>query len=88
MRTITVEFALPDYLLEELDDVSRQLNITRTEALIRAIEGYYIENRPNDLVAADLREALADMKAGRVYPARESLEALRRELGLDANDSQ
>lgn len=88
MATLKLEFELPDHLIEVLDDASRLLNITRTEALIRAIEGYYIDDEPRDLTIASLREAVADIKAGRVYPARESLAALRRELGIDADNSQ
>jgi predicted transcriptional regulator len=53
-----------------------------------AIEAYLMdaeddddmEDTPKEQILAELREALEDVKAGRVYPAREAIAQIRREL--------
>lgn len=69
---------------------------TQVNTLIReAIEAYLaddvddsedMEDTPKEQVLAELREALEDVKAGRLIPADEGLALLRKNLGY-ANES-
>lgn len=83
MAELRVE--VPEHLLKMSERVMRLLDISQAEAVIRALEGYYIEDRPVDLIEAGLRQGFADIAAGRTVSLDELPEKARREIGTDAD---
>lgn len=80
-----LNITLPDHLIETIMDVAKQLDITIDDAVRRAIEGYYIDNAPADLVAADLRAALDEVRNGNTYPIADILAGLPDEQPVNAD---
>ncbi len=88
MSQITIE--LPDTLIAQLQAAAQQQQTQVSTLVQEAVEDYLTddtdddepeyEDTPDEEILAGLREALEDVKAGRLYPVREAIAEIRREL--------
>jgi cell division protein FtsX len=85
---------LPETLMTQLQAAADKQQTPINTLIQAAIEAYLMdaeddddmEDTPKEQILADLREALEDVKAGRLIPAEEGLALLRKNLGY-ANES-
>jgi predicted transcriptional regulator len=85
-----VEFTLnlPDDVLERLQSEAEERQVPLADLVQTAIEYYLDDDEPtNEEILEDLRQAFRDVRAGRTRPAQEVMDEIRRELGLDADQS-
>jgi hypothetical protein len=79
---------LPDDILNRLQSEAARQQIPVGDLARAVIEQYLDEDEPTkEELLEGLRQALRDVRDGRVRPAREFLAELRQELGDDDNDS-
>jgi hypothetical protein len=80
-KTLAVQITLSKKLARIITQEAKDKNVSVDNLISQYLEAYYepeYEDTPDEQILADLREALLDLKAGRVYPAREFLEELKK----------
>lgn len=86
-QTLTIE--LPESLIAQLEAEAHKQQTQVSTLIKEALEDYFaedgeddeeMEDTPKEQILAGLREALEDVKAGRIRPAEEVMQEIRREL--------
>lgn len=63
---------IPQYLIEEIDNFTKQFSVNRTEIVIEALRSYISEQKEHLVYEQELLTRVNDVKSGKVKPLSRS----------------
>ena len=63
---------IPQYLIEEIDNFTKQFSVNRTDIVIEALRSYISEQKEHLLYEQELLTRVNDVKSGKIKPLSRS----------------